>query len=127
MNIAREKISDRTVLLVIAGGMIAILLAIIIGIFLCSRPGFTLPNWAENVFVSIATAAVLKLGDCLSTLVALSQGKHISQMGTQLAETAPSAPKPPPPADAGEAARQTADAADDRASEIEEAVEEPKP
>lgn len=124
MTMPREKITDKLVLLVISGGLIIILLTIIIGLFSTPR---ALPNWAENVFVSIATASALKLGDCLATLVALSQGKHISQMGTQLAENVPKElakleKSAPVPADAAEAARQTADAADAVASGIEEEV-----
>jgi hypothetical protein len=90
---AREPISDRVVLLVISGGLIVILLAIIVGLFLTSRPNFTLPNWAENVLVSIATAAALKLGDCLATLVALSSGRQVERMGTQLASASPPGPQ----------------------------------
>jgi hypothetical protein len=76
----RERITDRIVLLVISGGLIVILLSIIIGLFLTSRPGFALPNWAENVLVAIATAAALKLGDCLATLIALSSGRQVERM-----------------------------------------------
>lgn len=89
-----ERISDRAVLLLISGGLIVIILAIIIGIFTSPR---ALPNWAENVLVSIGTAAALKLGDCLATLIALSTGKSVERLGTQLgyasipAGTAPAA------------------------------------
>lgn len=74
------------VLLVISGGLITVLLSIILGLFLTPR---ALPNWAENVLVSIATASALKLGDCLSTLVALASGRQVGELGTQLAQTAP--------------------------------------
>ena len=84
-----EKIGDRLVLLVISGGLIFILLAIIVGLFLTPR---ALPNWAENVFVSIATACALKLGDCLSTLVALATGRQVGELGTKLAEAGPAPP-----------------------------------
>lgn len=76
-----ERISDRAVLLVISGGLIVIILAIIIGIFTSPR---ALPNWAENVLVSIGTAAALKLGDCLATLIALTTGRSVERLGTQL-------------------------------------------
>jgi dolichol kinase len=76
-----ERISDRAVLLVISAGLIVIILAIIIGIFTSPR---ALPNWAENVLVSIGTAAALKLGDCLATLIALSTGRSVERLGTQL-------------------------------------------
>jgi hypothetical protein len=83
----RELLSDRVVLLIISAGLIVILLTIIIGIYLTTR---ALPNWAETVLVSIGTAAALKLGDCLSTLVALAGGKQVERLGTQLASSAPS-------------------------------------
>lgn len=83
-----ERITDRAVLLVISGGLIVIILAIIVGIFVTPR---ALPNWAENVLVSIGTAAALKLGDCLSTLIALSTGKSVERLGTQLGNAAPPA------------------------------------
>ena len=81
-----ERITDRAVLLVISGGLITILLSIILGLFITPR---ALPNWAENVLVSIATASALKLGDCLATLVALSSGRSVEKLGTQLAAAGP--------------------------------------
>ena len=66
------KIADRAILLAISVGLLAVLLTIIIGIFLSPRD---LPNWAENVMVSIGTAAGMKLGDCLATLLAMSAGR----------------------------------------------------
>ncbi len=75
-----ERISDGALLLVISGGLIVIILAIIIGIFTSLRAP---PNWAENVLVSIGTAAALKLGDCLATLIALSTGRSVERLGTQ--------------------------------------------
>lgn len=86
-------ITDRLVLIIISGGLIGILLAIIIGIFLTPR---SLPNWAENVFVSIATASALKLGDCLSTLVALAGGRQLGAISDKLAASAPVEPEIPP-------------------------------
>lgn len=81
-----ERITDRAVLLMISTGLIVIILAIIVGIFITPR---ALPNWAENVLVSIGTAAALKLGDCLATLVALSSGKSVERLGTQLGNALP--------------------------------------
>jgi hypothetical protein len=89
-----EHISDRAVLLVISAGLIVIILAIIIGIFTSPR---ALPNWAENVLVSIGTAAALKLGDCLATLIALSTGRSVERLGTQLGFAAAPADKPADP------------------------------
>lgn len=86
---AAERISDRHVLLAISAGLIVILLVIVVGIYLTPR---ALPNWAENVLVSIGTAGALKLGDCLSTLVALSSGRSVEKLGTQLASSGPPGP-----------------------------------
>lgn len=72
-------------LMIIAGGLIAILLGIVLGLFLTSRPGMAVPNWAENVLVGIASVTGLRLGDCLSSLVQLASGRQIQQLGTQLA------------------------------------------
>ena len=114
MEAVRERITDRIVLLAISSGLIWIIMGILAGIFLSPRP---LPNWAENVLVSIGTAAILKLGDCLSVLVSLSTGKTNERLSTQLAQTAPLAPAPAP-VDAQEAAQDTADAAQDKADAI---------
>lgn len=107
-----ERLSDRIVLLVISGGLIAIIMMIVLGLFLTPR---ALPNWAENVLVSVATACALKLGDCLATLQALSSGRQVERLGTQLASSAPSKSAPE---DAKEAAEQVAGAATDEAEQI---------
>lgn len=86
---AAERISDRAVLLAISAGLIVILLVIVVGIYLTPR---VLPNWAEDVLVSIGTAGALKLGDCVSTLIALSSGRSVEKLGTQLASSAPPGP-----------------------------------
>lgn len=88
-----EGVTDRGVLLTISAGLILILLVIIVGIYLTPR---ALPNWAENVLVSIGTAAALKLGDCLSTLVALSSGRSVERLGTQLGQAQPASDAPQP-------------------------------
>jgi hypothetical protein len=84
-----EWVSDRVVLLVISLGLVAILLTIIVGLLLTPK---ALPNWAENVFVSVATASALKLGDCIAALVALSGGKTVERLGQSLANAPPSDP-----------------------------------
>lgn len=81
-----DKLTDRMVLMCISTGLILIIGGIILGIFTSPR---SLPNWAENVLVSIGTAAILKLGDCLSALVQLSSGRSVERLGNQLAATAP--------------------------------------
>lgn len=85
---APDRNNDRHVLALISMGLIVILLSIVLGLFLTPR---ALPNWAENVLVSIATASALKLGDCLSTLVALASGRSVERMGAQLGQSTPAA------------------------------------
>jgi hypothetical protein len=102
-----ERNADRWVLALISGGLIAILLGILLGLFLTPR---ALPNWAENVLVSIATAAVLKLGDCLATLVQLASGRQVERLGNQLAGSTP-VDAAPTPQEAQDAADQVAGAA----------------
>jgi dolichol kinase len=88
---AGERNADRWVLGLISGGLILILLGILLGLFLTPR---ALPNWAENVLVSIATASALKLGDCLATLVALASGRQVERLGNQLAGSSPPSTEP---------------------------------
>ena len=84
-----------TVLLVIASGLIGILLAIIAGLFWPRATAAALPNWAENVLVAIATAASLKLGDCIAALIALATGRQVERLGNQLANSPPADPPAP--------------------------------
>jgi hypothetical protein len=81
-----EKLTDKMVLLGRSCGLIIIIGGIILGIFTTPR---ALPNWAENVLVSIGTAGILKLGDCLNALVQLSTGKSVERLGNQLAASGP--------------------------------------
>lgn len=83
---APDRLTDKVVLLAISAGLILIIGGIILGIFTTPR---SLPNWAENVLVSIGTAGILKLGDCLNALVQLSTGKSVERLGNQLAQAAP--------------------------------------
>ncbi len=126
------------VLAFIAFGLLAILFSIIAGLFgwFESKAQQPLPNWAENVLVSIATATALKLGDVLSVLLALATGRQVGKqaeaLGVALAGSVPldpPAPVPAIPADAAAAAaagaeRATAAAgavADDLANEADPA------
>jgi hypothetical protein len=88
---AHERPTDKAVLMFISGGLILVLLAIIAGLFLSHR---VLPNWAENVLVSMGTAAALKLGDCIGALVQLASGKSVDRLSTKLADSTPAAPLP---------------------------------
>lgn len=95
------------VVLSISVGLIVIEMSIVWGLFLNAR---SLPNWAENVLVAIATAVALKLGDSLSSVVALVSGKELAR----------SMPVPATPSNAVAAASQVAEAASDEARSIAE-------
>lgn len=121
----KPRSSHRDELVVLAlfgGGLIGILGGIIAGLFL-SDGTVSLPNWAENVLVALVTGALLKMGDVLSALVALSTGRQVEGMSKALAEASPAHAVP---ADAADAARQTADAADQQAEAIERRAEPPE-
>ncbi len=114
---AGDRRHEFRVLMMIVVGLIGILLTITIGLFLTSRPGFSLPNWAENVLISIATACALKLGDCISALVALATGRTVADLGNRLGDSTPNARTP---RSAAEGAGEVAGAAAERAEEIAE-------
>jgi len=117
MTTLRSAHRDELVVLsMIGGGLIVILLSIIGGLFL-TKGSTALPNWAENVLVSIATASALKLGDVLAALVTLATGRQVEKLGQQLATSTPGKPSYVP-ADAANAAEQVADAAADRAEDF---------
>lgn len=113
-NLGQQQ--ELRVLMLIAAGLIAILLAVVLGLFITARPGMAVPNWAENVLVGIASVTGLRLGDCLSALVQLALGRQNARLGEKLAEAPP--PATITPAGAGEAADAVADAAADKADQI---------
>jgi hypothetical protein len=80
-----------------------------------------LPNWAENVLVSVISIFAVKIGDVLAALVTLATGRQVETMGARLADSTPN--KKPAPASAGEAAEQVSDAAADEAGAIKDQVE----
>lgn len=118
----RSHRDELIVLALFGGGLILIITGIIGGLFLTARAA-GLPNWAENVLVAIATGALIKMGDVLSALVALSTGRQVEGMSRQLANAAP----PVHVAEgAAEAAQQTADAAADEAETIAATLPRPQ-
>lgn len=102
---------DLLVLAMIGFGLLTILVLIIAGLFgwfeskvIINVDGIKqaapLPNWAENVLVSIATACTLKLGDVLAVLVQLATGRQVQSMANDLAGSQPMKSPPrqlPPP------------------------------
>lgn len=121
-RLACDRRDEMIILGIIVVGIIAVLLSIVLGLFIVSsmRANVALPNWAENVLVAVATAAALKLGDCISALVALATGRQVESFGTKLADSQPKVPDHPVPENAKEAAEQVSDAAAAEAERIGE-------
>lgn len=80
---------DRFVLILIGGGIFALILAVILAMSLA-----TLPEWAESVFSAIVGGSLVKLADVLSTLVALASNRQVAKMGDQLSASAPAPAEP---------------------------------
>ena len=95
----RDWLPDRAVLFTVAFGLIAVLLALVIGIFNVEPVGAGqegIPNWAENVLVAVATGALLKIGDVISAVVTLSSNRQVERLGNQLGQSTPLADAPLP-------------------------------
>lgn len=84
MSTRCDREGDRRVVLFIAGGCFAVLLAIIVAMSLAE-----LPEWAESIFSAIAGGLVVKIADCLSALIALSSGRSVERLGDQLGHSIP--------------------------------------
>lgn len=80
---------DRFVLMLIGGGIIGLILAVIL-----TMATATLPDWAESVFSTIVGGLIVKLADVLSTLVALSSNRQVGKMSDQLSNSAPAPADP---------------------------------
>lgn len=66
-----DQEGDRFVLMLIGGGIVAIVLAVIVTMAVA-----TLPDWAESVFSAIVGGSLVKLADVLSALTAMSIGRQ---------------------------------------------------
>lgn len=88
---AVDRGGDRTILIIIAIGIILILIGTVAGIFLAHREP-PLDNWAENVLIALVTGSLLKLSDVVAAVVALSSGRQVERMGNQLAAAPPPGP-----------------------------------
>lgn len=130
MTIQRPSHRDELVVLsMIGAGMIVTVILVIIGIFgwFQTKATAPLPNWAENVLVSIISIFAVKIGDVLAALVTLATGRQTEKIADKLGESQPvTVLAGPAPADVVEAAQDTADAAQARADKIAQA-EGPKP
>jgi ABC-type uncharacterized transport system permease subunit len=92
-----DWLPDRAVLFTVGAGLIAVLLALVIGIFNVKPVGAGqagIPNWAENVLVAVATGALLKIGDVISAVVTLSSNRQVERLGNQLGQSAPASDSP---------------------------------
>ncbi len=85
-NAWRDREGDRRVLMLIGGGIVVIILAIIGTIAF----GRNMPEWAESVFSAIVGGAIVKLADVLSALVALSSSRQMERVTDQLSASSPS-------------------------------------
>lgn len=110
---------ELVVLSLIGGGMILTVILVIIGIFgwFESKATTPLPNWAENVLVSIISIFAVKIGDVLAALVTLAMGRQTEKITDKLADSQP-VDRKPPPKDAKEAADQMLDGAEETHDEI---------
>lgn len=96
--------NELIVLALIGGGMILTVILVIVGIFgwwesktiISNADGMKqptpLPNWAENVLVSIISIFAVKIGDVLAALVTLATGRQVETMGERLATSTPAKP-----------------------------------
>ncbi len=110
---------DELIVLALFGGGLILLLETIAAGLLLVPDGAKIPGWAENVLVAMATGGLLKMGDVLSALVALSSGRQIEAFGDKLASSSPGEVSSVTAADG---AREAADAADRKAQQIEASV-----
>ena len=126
MTIQRPSHRDELVVLsMIGAGMIVTVILVIIGIFgwFQTKATAPLPNWAENVLVSIISIFAVKIGDVLAALVTLATGRQTEKIADKLGESQPvTVLAGPAPADVVEAAQDTADAAQAKADKIAQAA-----
>lgn len=88
LNHFSDREGDRRVLMLIGGGIVAIIFAVIGAMALA-----TLPDWAESVFSAIVGGSLVKLADVLSALVALSGNRQLERVTDQLSASTPPTPE----------------------------------
>lgn len=76
-----DQEGDRFVLILIGGGIVTIILAVILAMSIA-----TLPDWAETIFSVIVGGGIVKLADVLSALVALSTARQAVQQTKDLTD-----------------------------------------
>lgn len=92
-----DQAGDRFVLILIGGGIVAIVLAVIFVTAFAS-----LPPWAANLFSAIVGGSLVKLADVLSTLVALASNRQASRQTERLTDSITSTAAAVPPKPDGE-------------------------
>jgi hypothetical protein len=111
---------ELVVLSLIGGGMILTVILVVGGIFGWFSGNIEkLPNWAENVLISVISIFAVKIGDVLAALVTLATGRQVEKMGERLADSAPQERKPVPK-DAKDAADQVLEGAEEAHDQIVE-------
>jgi hypothetical protein len=83
-----DRDGDRRVLMLIGGGIVLIIIAVIVAMAIA-----TLPDWAESVFSAIVGGSLVKLADVLSALVALSSNRQLARVTDQLSASTPPGPQ----------------------------------
>lgn len=87
-----DQEGDRFVLMLIGGGIVAIVLAVIITMAVA-----TLPDWAESVFSAIVGGSLVKLADVLSALVTMSTSRQTVRQTERLTNQLTASPTEPAP------------------------------
>ena len=89
LNHFSDREGDRRVLMLIGGGIVAIIFGVITAMSFAA-----LPDWAESVFSAIVGGSLVKLADVLSALVALSGSRQLERVTDQLGASAPAPVEP---------------------------------
>lgn len=87
-----DQEGDRFVLMLIGGGIVVIVLAVIV-----TMATATLPDWAESVFSAIVGGSLVKLADVLSALVTMSTSRQTVRQTERLTNQLKAPPTPAAP------------------------------
>lgn len=86
-----DRDGDRRILMLLGGGIITIILAVILTMAFAKN----MPDWSESVMSAIVGGTLVKLADVLAALVQLSGGREREKLTDQLSQsTPPGAPQP---------------------------------
>lgn len=118
MTTPKDHRLDKLALFILAGISITGLVGIGAGILWWGMP--TRGEGAEGLLNVVATGLLLFAREIVGSIRSAWQDQQVGSLSDKLHGSVPAKQPPPVPEDAADAARQTADAADERASEIEE-------